>query len=116
MRFAIMAIASQYSVRPTTVTRWVTRVSSCPADAQRAANQEQKGQTASKSCMTTSCCQEASLNSLLSQGQNIHWCRHASLTVFAAMGAGAFIKFKAPEMVPEFTTFDSVKHPGLLCV
>ena len=34
----------------------------------------------------------------------------------AAMAAGAFIKFRAPEMVPEFTTFDSVKHPGLLSV
>ena len=34
----------------------------------------------------------------------------------AALAAGAFIKFRAPEMVPEFTTFDSVKHPGLLSV
>ena len=32
------------------------------------------------------------------------------------MAAGAFIKFRAPEMVPEFTTFDSVTHPGWLCV
>ena len=29
--------------------------------------------------------------------------------------AGAFINFTAPGMVPEFTTFDAVKHPGGPC-